>query len=194
MSTLSEPNNTGSRTSQTISYDNSFDLLSNHRRRYTLHYLEQKGGEVSIGELSDHIAAWENEITYDEVSYDERKRVYTSLQQVHLPRMDEMDVIDYDDREGTVEVGPAAEELDFYLEIVGKYDIPWSVLYLGLALLNFSALVAVAVGVPGTELIPPLGWALFCITSFSVVSVCHLYINHTEMRLGGDGPPTELQE
>jgi hypothetical protein len=179
---------------QQVTYDECFDLLSNHRRRYTLHYLQQNGGEASLGDLSERVAAWENEIPMEELSYDERKRVYTSLQQVHLPRMDDAGVVVFDDREGRVEVGPAAEELDIYLEIVEDRDVPWSAFYLGLAVLNALVVGAAALGVPGVGAVPDYGLAVFVVTTFFVASVAHLYLTRTEMRLGeGDAPP-ELQE
>jgi len=175
-----------------ISHDDCFDLLSNHRRRYTLHYLEQNGEEAQLGELSETIAAWENEVTQSEISYDERKRVYTSLQQVHLPRMDEMGVVEFDDRQGVVRTGPVAKELDIYLEVVGEDDVPWSVFYLALAVVNAGVLGAVALGAPGTGFIPAIGWALFCVTSFFVASLAHIYFTRTEMRLGEGERPPEL--
>ncbi len=179
---------------QQVSYDETFDLLSNHRRRYTLHYLKANGEHAEIGQLSDYVAAWENDIPPNEVSYDQRKRVYTSLQQVHLPRMDKMGVIEFDDREGVIELTPAAQQLDIYLEIVGKRDVPWSVLYLTLAAINAVVLVAAAVGAPGFAVVPDLGWGLFAVTTFVVASIAHLYITRKEMRLGGTEKPPELIE
>jgi len=179
---------------QEVSYDETFDLLSNHRRRYTLHYLKSNGEHAEIGQLSDYVAAWENDIPPNEVSYDQRKRVYTSLQQVHLPRMDKMGVVNFDDREGVIELTPAAQELDIYLEIVDKRDVPWSVLYLTLAAINGVVLTAAALGLPGLTAVPGLGWALFTVTTFVVVSVAHLYISRQEMKLGGTEKPPELVE
>ena len=137
-----------------IPYDDCFDLLSNHRRRYALHYLQQQGEEATLGELADHVAAWENDIDTDAVSYDERKRVYTSLQQVHLPRMDNLDVVEFDDREGRVTIGDAAEHLDVYLEIVHGNDISWSSFYLGLVLVNAGLLAGGVLGVPLLAAVP----------------------------------------
>lgn len=179
---------------QELSQDDRFDLLSNHRRRYTLHYIKHNGEQATLGELSDQIAAWENEIGIEEVGYDERKRVYTSLQQVHLPRMDEAGVVEFDDREGTVEIGPAAEDLDVYLEVVEGNDIPWSVFYLGLSGLNLLAVIAYAVGVPVVSALPEAGLAVFVLTTFLVASLAHLYVTRTEMRLGEQEQPPELSE
>jgi hypothetical protein len=181
-------------TEQSVTYDECFDLLSNHRRRYTLHYLKQNGEAVTLSDLSETVAAWENEIPVEELSYDERKRVYTSLQQVHLPRMDDAGVVSFDDREGVVEVGPAAEELDIYLEVVQRGDIPWSMFYVGLGVFNFLVVTASAVGVPGVSALPQVGIAVFVVTTFLVTALSHLYVTRTEMQLGADEQPPEVRD
>jgi len=177
-----------------LSQDDRFDLLSNHRRRYALHYIKHNGDRATLGELSDQIAAWENEIDLEEVGYDERKRVYTSLQQVHLPRMDEAGVVEFDDREGAVEIGPAAADLDVYLEVVEGRDVPWSGFYLGLSGLDLLVVAAYAVGVPVVSAVPAIGLAVFVVTTFLVASLAHLYVTRTEMRLGEGEQPPELSE
>jgi len=176
-----------------ISDDDCFDLLSNHRRRYTLHYIQGNGEHATIGELSEQIAAWENEVDVERVSADQRKRVYTSLQQVHLPRMDEMDVIEYDDREGVVEPGPAAENLDVYLEVVRGREIPWSQFYIGLAGVNLAIIAAVGTDVAPLTAVPDIGWAVFATTSFLIAAVCHYRIGQREMLLGNDDSPPEVE-
>jgi len=183
----------GGGTGTTLSRNDRFDLLSNHRRRYAIHYLRQNGGEASLGELADTVAAWENDISPDAVSYDQRKRVYTSLQQVHLPRMDDMGVVEFDERDGAVEVGPAVENLDIYLEVVEGWDVPWSTFYLGLALLSAAVLGFAALGVPLLEAVAPFGLAVFVVTAFLVTSLAHLYLTKTEMELGADEKPPEIE-
>jgi len=167
-----------------LSYDESFDLLSNHRRRYVLYYLQENGNPATLGDLADRIAAWENDVEMEEVSYDERKRVYTSLQQVHLPRMDDLDVIEFDDREGVVETGPAADELDIYLEVVDGRDVPWSVFYLGLVVCNASLIGAGTLGIPVLSRVSPTGWTVFVLTTFLVSALANFYLARSEMRLG----------
>jgi hypothetical protein len=175
-----------------ISHDECFDLLSNHRRRYALRYLQHNGDSATIGELSDQIAAWENGIGTEEVSYDQRKRVYTSLQQVHLPRMDDADVIAYDDRQGVVETGPAAEELDIYLEVVDGGGISWAQLYVGLAVLTAGVIAAGLVGAPFLGSLPGLAWAVFAVTTFGLTGVAHAYYNRSRMHLDDrTEPPSE---
>lgn len=177
---------------QTLDYDDRFDLLSNHRRRYTLHYLERNNGRAELGELAEQLAAWENGIEKTEISYDQRKRVYTSLQQVHLPQMDKLGIVAFDEREGVVTQTQTATELDFYFEVVGQRDIPWSAFYLLLGGVDAVVLAGGAVGVGPLDMIPDIGWAVFVLTSFFVVSLVHLYITRTEMCLGEQEQPPEI--
>lgn len=173
-----------------MTHDDCFELLSNHRRRFTLHYLQQSENGTELGELAEQVAAWENEIPREEISYDQRKRVYTSLQQVHLPRMDDAGVVEFDDREGTITMGPAADEIEIYMEVVSGRAIPWSLFYTGLAVVNVAVIGLVALEFPILGLLSGVGTAVFVATTFLVTSLAHLYITRTEMRLGAsDGPP-----
>lgn len=176
-----------------VSPDQGFDLLSNRRRRYALHHLYRTEHQTAeIGELSEHVAAWENDVTVSDVTSAERKRVYTSLQQLHLPRMDEMNVVEFDDRSGTVELGPAADDLDVYLEVVGGRGVPWSQFYLALALVNVGIVAAVTVGAPPLTSLPGSAWAVFTATTFLLSAGVHSYYNHTEMQLRASERPPEL--
>ncbi|WP_139246649.1 DUF7344 domain-containing protein [Halogranum amylolyticum] len=79
-------------------------ILRSSRRRLLLHYLEQSDGTLSRGELARHVAAAEEGIEMEEVTTTDRKRVYVSLHQTHLPTMDDVGIIDYDEDRGTVEL------------------------------------------------------------------------------------------
>ncbi|MEF8812487.1 MAG: hypothetical protein V5A55_01540 [Halovenus sp.] len=158
-----------------------------------MHYLRRNDGEASLSELADRVASWENDVDPDAISYDQRKRVYTSLQQVHLPRMDEMGVVDFDDREGAVVMGPAADDLDIYLEVVRGRDIPWSLFYLLLGIVNATIVGAAALGFPLFSAMPSSGWPVFVVTTFLVTSLAHVYLTRTEMRLG-KGNPSDIPE
>jgi hypothetical protein len=177
----------------TLTRDDTFEILSNHRRRFALHHLQQNGETAQLGELSEHVAAWENDIDVQQVSSSERKRVYTSLQQFHLPKMDEKGIIEFDDREGVVELTAAAEDVDIYLEVVDSNDVPWSQYYLGLAAVNLGVLVGALAGLYPFTLVPSAGLALFVVTTFLVSALVHTYFSRTEMRLGDSDTPPEVE-
>lgn len=85
-----------------VDMDELFGVLGNERRRYVLEYLSRVEGATTLNDLADHIAAWEYDKTVAAVDSQERKRVYVSLYQCHLPKMDEADALAYDEDRGTV--------------------------------------------------------------------------------------------
>ncbi len=111
--------------------DQVFEILKNSRRRETLQYLHRNGGETTLSEVAEHIAAIENDTTVQAISSTQRKRVYVGLYQCHLPKMDDTDVIDFDQNRGTIELGPNADQLDQYLEQPTQPG--WHKLYLSIA-------------------------------------------------------------
>jgi hypothetical protein len=173
-----------------LSRDEIFEILSNQRRRFTLHHLQQNGDRAELGDIARHVAAWENGVDVDAVSSEERKRVYTSLQQFHLPKLDERGVIAFDDREGVVELNSIAEDVDVYLEVVEGLDIPWSHYYLLLATVNLAVLTGSYAGIFTLQAIPIADWGIFVAVTFLVSAIVHTYFSRTEMRLGdADTPP-----
>lgn len=131
-----------------ISTNEVFALLSNERRRRVLQYLRRNGGEARLRELATDIAAEENDVEPVEVTYAQRKRLYTSLYQSHLPRMERSGVVTYNRNTGVVALADGAEEFDAYLEVVGEHEFTWSEYYLGLAGLFGAATLAFATGTP----------------------------------------------
>jgi hypothetical protein len=124
--------------------DQAFETLSNPRRREALRYLRRQGTDepVLLRDLAEQIAAWENDIPLVEVTYKQRKRVYTSLYQSHLPRLHKYGFVEYDADRGTIELTALAENLDIYLEIVPDGHLRWSDAYLGTSVIY--GLLAVA--------------------------------------------------
>lgn len=89
--------------------DQVFDLLRNRRRRDVMRWVGSDPDPVEIGTLAVHLAAYECDKEPSQINSEERKRVYISLYQSHLPKMDDLDAIEYDRRSGMVELGPAYE-------------------------------------------------------------------------------------
>lgn len=101
--------------STAVSKEEAFGLLRNHRRRAVLHYLLEHGEEASLRELVEYVTAEEYGIDPGEISPDQYKRVYTALYQLHLPRMTEFGVIDFDRDAGRVTLGETAPTVERYL-------------------------------------------------------------------------------
>ena len=158
-----------------------FDLLSNHRRRYAIHYCKREDEPVTLGELAEHVAAWELDKEVEELTSSERKRVYTALQQNHLPTLERANMIEFDNR--TIELTENAKDLEVYLDIVPGDSVPWGVYYLGLSALGFVILAGVALEFVPTGTIPALGWAALVVGMFAVSAVTHV-VSSQRMRLG----------
>lgn len=94
-----------------------FGLLSVERRRRVIAYLDDNEGETTVGELAEEIAAIENNTEVRLLSSQQRKRVYVGLYQCHLPKLDDADVIEFDNARGTVTRRPNAAQLVPYLAI-----------------------------------------------------------------------------
>lgn len=168
-----------------------FELLRNKRRRYAFHYLRQQADVVTLAELSDHVAAWEYKTTVGELDSDARQRVYVSLFQTHLPRMDSAGVVEFDKEDGRVELSDAASTIEIYLETVPEREILWAHHYLGLTVLAGVFLGFLWVDVRPFSDYQLVVW-LFVLGMFLVSAVLHhLYLS--QRRLGAEGPPpTEL--
>lgn len=109
--------------SETLSLDERFEILKNERRRLVLQLLKEWGETSKLNHLADRVTAIENETEVDAITSEQRKRVYVALYQFHLPKMEKMDVIEYDQDRGDVALAEAGERL--YREYSAEDD-EWS--------------------------------------------------------------------
>lgn len=126
--------------SQEPSKETIFNLLRNGRRRYLLQYLETQEGVVRLGDLADALANWEMEDEDAYVTHKDRKRAYVSLYQTHLPKLDDANIIDYNQPRGTIELGPDYQYVQEYLHHSHSGTVLWSRLYLSWSFLTGSVL------------------------------------------------------
>lgn len=171
--------------------DDIYEVLANKRRRFVIHYLQHCKANAPLGEIAEHVAAWENEITISEVGSDERKNVYTSLQQFHLPKMEDLGIVTINERQGAVELSEPAAEIDVYTEVVGENELPWSMYYLSLGGLGGSVITGSTVGTVEYIDIDPIASAVFTITSVCVLAVFHTYYMR-QNQIGENETPPEI--
>ncbi|AUX08755.1 hypothetical protein AArcSl_1120 [Halalkaliarchaeum desulfuricum] len=152
-----------------------YEVLRNERRRYALHALSVADGPVAVGDLADRVAAWEHDTTVAEVTERERHRVYTSLQQVHIPRLDEAGLVRFDEDRGIVDPSPEIETYDVYLDVVGAEEISWSGYYLGLSLVTLAVFGLVALELYPFTLLPVEAWIAGVVVGFMGSAVIHVW-------------------
>lgn len=129
-----------------LTQDVVFDILSSARRRYVLYQLRTEEQPVELTELAEDVAAWENDTTVDELTKQQRKRVYVSLYQTHVPKLEDAGLVQYDQDSGEVRLTEAANDIDQYLN-PGEQEMPWQYLYLPLAVLGIAVAALSNLGV-----------------------------------------------
>ncbi|WP_458188850.1 DUF7344 domain-containing protein [Haladaptatus sp. NG-WS-4] len=165
-----------------LSRDVVFQVLSNQRRRYTLYYLRRHESPIEIGELATQIAAWENGVTAEEVTSKQRKRVYNTLQQAHLPKLDETDFIEYEPSHGNITLTERAEILDVYLKLSPDSDLPWSEYYFVLGTISLALVTGAWLDTGPLDLVPDLWWAVGLAVLVMLSGAVHGYYNRNVYR------------
>mgnify|MGYP000613317027 CR=1 FL=1 len=134
------------------------DVLSNERRQMVIDRLREAGGTMSARDLSEHIA--ERETGESPPPRNIRQSAYVSLHQTHLPKLDDLDIIEYDESDKTVTLDEdASQAVGVYMETVPKYGISWSEYYLGVSVLGLLVVIAARIGAPGFSAVGAEVWA-----------------------------------
>ncbi|EMA29968.1 DUF7344 domain-containing protein [Haloarcula japonica] len=102
--------------------DDRLSLLSSHYRRYFLYGLSQYTTPVSLAVLTDTVTEFEHG-TPAEQYRDERLKIYTALYHNHLPRLVDAGVVEYNQSEDMVDIGPNASALAPLLESTIEHDL-----------------------------------------------------------------------
>ncbi|WP_440765963.1 DUF7344 domain-containing protein [Natronorubrum sp. DTA7] len=168
-----------------------FEVLRNQRRRYVLQYLKQDTRPVELGDLAQQVAAWEYERTLDEVTPEQRKRVYTTLQQTHLPKMDQSGILLFDSDDGVIEATDRTRDISIYLEIVPGHEFAWRELYLSLGAISSALVAALWLEIYPLTTLSDLTWTGIVAVTFTLTAVVHIYYERN-MRLGHGEQPPEL--
>ncbi len=155
-----------------ISQSDVFDVLSNPRRRFVLYYLREIDETVELNELAKAIAAWENDTDESELTDQDRKRVYVSLYQTHIPKLTDVGLVEYDQDSGTVHLTDRTSVIDDYLTD-SQSTVPWHYLYLGLSVAGALAFGLVWLEVGAFATIPLLVVGGLLVAGFLVLSVAH---------------------
>lgn len=167
---------------QRLSKDVIFELLKNRRRREVLAYLLEAEETVTLGELAEQIAAWENDTEVSALSSDQRKRVYVALYQTHLPKMDDAGIVEYDQDRGLISLADNADLLMMYLDTDTHRQDRWDRWYAALSVVGAALVTGAFLGLPPLSSIPTLGLAGVVVVAFFVLSVAHVATNRQQER------------
>lgn len=93
-----------------------FDIMGNQRRRYILCYLYNQNGPIECSELAKQIAAWENCSEQKQIETDQYYSVYNSLYQSHLPKLESVELIEYNRQENLVYSTDRMKEISRFID------------------------------------------------------------------------------
>ncbi|RLN01601.1 hypothetical protein [Haloarcula sp. Atlit-7R] len=102
--------------------DDRLSLLSSHYRRYLLYGLSQYTTPVPLAVLADTVTEFEHGTPAKQYR-DERLTIYTALYHNHLPRLVDAGVVQYNQSEDIVDIGPNAPALVPLLESTLEHDL-----------------------------------------------------------------------
>jgi hypothetical protein len=150
--------------------------------------LLQRNEAVDLRTLSEQVAAWETGKPVDEVTPEERHRVYNALQQLHLPKMVSASAIEMD--RNRVCPTDAIQDYRMYIEIVPRHEIPWSLYYVALGGLGLVLAAIVSLGIVPLAVQPSSYLALLAV--IVLVSGLVNFYQQRKLRLDlNQDPPLE---
>lgn len=93
------------------------------RRRYLLYHLQEEGTS-DLETAARQVAAWEYECDVGDVPSDLDDRLQTELYHTHLPKLADLDIIEYDERTGAIRLREPPDKLEALLELTRDEDEP----------------------------------------------------------------------
>ncbi|WP_411965420.1 ArsR family transcriptional regulator [Haloferax sp. YSMS24] len=150
------------------------EVLSNDRRRMAIEFLQD--GNMTLRELAERIA--EAETGESPPPRNIRQSAYVSLQQTHIPKLDELDIVEYDEESKEVALAEAGD-VTVYMEVVPEGELSWSEYYAALSALGLVLMVAVTVDVP---LVSSVNAAILAGLVFAIIGGSSLYQRWSQER------------
>lgn len=149
------------------------DVLRNDRRRLALEALRDSDGHASVSDLAEAVAA--RETGTDQPPTNKRQSVYVSLHQTHLPKLNSLEIVEYNSDARDVQLLERIEEIEVYMEVVPEYGLSWGEFYFGWGLLGLLLVIGVRIDVPILVGIGVEAVALGLSVGLLVFSAYHVY-------------------
>lgn len=152
--------------------DDMLEILSNHRRRQLWRVLRSRSEPISLSEAARHVAAREAGVAAEDVTRREKKSVYTSLYQHHVPLLAEANLVEFHEPRTAVSIVDNVER-EYVVEAgLDSRDIRRSI---GGSLLLGVGLVAGlwAAGIPVIGGLHPAGLAASLLVSTTALAVVY---------------------
>lgn len=159
--------------SEPLTESQIFDLLSNERRRRIIRLLRTREDPVPLDEMVDALAAIEYDISPEDATEVQRRRIHVSITQSHLPKLESFGVVAFDTEKKLVRRGEHAETVDSFVSADGDRS-PWPVYYVLLSVGAVVLLGLTALGGPVGSVVSPAVAGTIVVSSLLCLSVIHL--------------------
>lgn len=149
-----------------------FHILGNDRRRAIVGLLADGQEHIAVSDVATEIADDESETT--PVPNNLYKSVYVSLQQTHLPQLEEDDVIEYDADAKTIRQGSNFEAVLEYIDSDSGAGERVLQLHLVACVLGLVLITIAGVGVPVLSSVNPVLWSVLILLAVAISSLYSL--------------------
>ncbi|WP_247004826.1 DUF7344 domain-containing protein [Halosolutus gelatinilyticus] len=150
-----------------------FHILGNDRRRAIVQLLAVESGTVDVSDVATEIAASESDAS--PVPNNLYKSVYVSLQQTHLPQLEEDAVIEYDSDAKTITPGPNFDDVLTYVDGHSSDQSSMLELHLGLCVLGLAVVALSGLDLPAVSSIDPVLSSVFVLLTVAASSIYRLF-------------------
>ncbi|THE62997.1 ArsR family transcriptional regulator [Salinadaptatus halalkaliphilus] len=158
------------RRSDSLAESEVFHILGNDRRRAIVQLLAQESGQIDVSDVANEIAATESDTT--PVPNNLYKSVYVSLQQTHLPQLEEDAVIEYDSEAKTISPGPNFDDVITYINGHSEDQSQLLQLHLVACVLGLALIAIAGLNLPLLSSVDPVLWSVLVLL---VVAASSLY-------------------
>jgi hypothetical protein len=100
--------------------DTLLDALSYSRRRQILFHLDSGRTPMSLANLADEIVVHERDAPLAEIPAGDVKQVYMSLYHSHVPRLEDADLVEYDQERDAVSLRERSPVVEQYEALVAR--------------------------------------------------------------------------
>jgi uncharacterized protein with GYD domain len=166
------------------------EILRNSRRQLVIEHLNQRMEPISLRVLAEDIAAIET--GKSPPPRKARDSVYNSLHQTHLPKLDDMGVVEYDKDRKIIRHRRRAKQVSRYMRLVTDSGISWAELYRTVGVIALVAIVGAEADAPLIGGVSVLLLATVCLAIFAVTTAYQMWtLRWFYMRtvLGSDSTP-----
>lgn len=154
----------------TLEESEVFHILGNDRRRAIVQLLAASAERIDVSDVATEIGERESDTT--PVPNNLYKSVYVSLQQTHLPQLEEEAVIEYDSDAKTIEPGENFDDVLRYIDGTETDRTTILTSHLVLCVLAMAVIALADFNLPILSSIDPVVWSILI---FLAVAASSLY-------------------